>query len=59
MATQAQTKGFNWLGFLIALPATACVGFLAHIAFTLEREALCALFTAVGAAVAYGGTKIR
>ena len=59
MNTQIVAKRFNWFGFLLALPAVGCVGFLAYIAADLDRQVLAALFTAVGAVMAYGSTKIR
>ena len=59
MNTQIVAKRFNWFGLVAALPAVGCVGFLAYIAADLDRQVLAALFTAVGAVMAYGSTKIR
>lgn len=59
MNTQTAAKRVSWFGLVVALPAVGCVAFLAYVAFTLDNAALATVFTLVGAAVAYGGTKIH
>jgi len=46
-------------GLVAALPAAGCAVFLSHIAYTLDNEALAAVFTLAGVAIVYGGSKIR
>ena len=58
MNTQSKTA-VSWFGVLVALPAVACVAFLAHLAFELDREALAAVFTLTGAAMLAASTRIK
>ena len=57
--TQTQAKPVSLFGIVATMPAAGCVGYLAYSAFTLEQTTLSIVFTLVGAAVAFGGTRIR
>jgi preprotein translocase subunit SecF len=52
-------KTFSWFGLIAVAPCVACVGFLAYIAIDLDRHTLAAVFTVVGAFLAYGGSQIK
>jgi hypothetical protein len=56
---QTQTKRVSIFGLVATMPAAGCVAYLAYSAFSLQQTTLAVLFTLVGAAVAFGGTRIR
>lgn len=59
MTTQTVSKRISWFGLVVALPAVGCVAALAYMAFTLEHNALSAVFALVGVTACYASSRIH